>query len=610
MDVTSLGNKLWTIIVGMIVALLSLVSAGAATADESTEDVENFRYTSWDLDYQLSTDDQGRAQAEVTETLEAEFPETDQNRGIVRSLPLQYQGAPAAPENIRVTDANGAEVPFEIENDDGFRSVLVGDDSFVHGSQTYVISYTLDDVMHATEYTDEFYWDIVPVDRQQDIDDVTAEVTLGPTLSSATTGASACYRGTPDDSQACSLETADDGSSFSVTESQLAAGDGLTVAIGVEPGTVVQPPERQDNFLLDVVPLLLVGASVLLAAGGGIAVLRMVNRYRDDTTQTSTQLGIPEDMNPLLAKWVTGRGDNPVVATILDLAVRGVVRIEEREETTGWRKKKTEQQPVLRLLDPTLVTDPLETELLEGIFPGTESDATFDFPKDSKVFTKAAQKVMQDSGKAVLERGYQQKVRHSGAALVGWIALGLLIPTVILVIMGASRDTTVMVASTIALGALSLMLFFACVVRHRVLTPRGAAARRQLESLRQIIKASEADRLDMLQSFDHADRRPTPDEDADGEIIHLYDRLLPYAVLFGMQKDWAQILASAYQHHHLMAPIWYPALFNQGAGGAQDSLSSMLSSVSSAAATSSSGAGATGAGVAGGGGGGGAAGGR
>src|SRR5690625_3897856 len=168
----------------------------------------------------------------------------------------------------------------------------------------------------------------------------------------------------------------------------------------------------------------------------------MGRRHRDRPSRTSMQCGIPEGMNPLIAKWVTGQGDNPVVATILDLAVRGVLQIEEHEDNAGSSKKKSQPEPVLRLVDPRLATDPLERQLLGGLFPGLAPGATFAFPKDSTTFTNAAQKVVLDSGKAVLERGYQISQWHRGAVLAGWISLVLLIPVIVLLIMGASRSNT------------------------------------------------------------------------------------------------------------------------------------------------------------------------
>lgn len=595
------GKKYWAICLGAL--LLTLSWASTATADE--HNVENFDYAAWHLSYDVGLDADGRAVAEVTEELHAEFPEFDQNRGIIRSLPLRYQSAPAAPEHITVTDGSGAPVPFEVDNSDGFRSILIGDDDFIHGSQTYVISYTLHDVMHTTQQADEFYWDIIPSDRPQHIAEVTAQITLDAQLTAALTGSAACYVGTPQDSQACDIQRTDgDEAVFSIEQAGLPGGHGVTVAIGVEPGTVVQPPQRQDNFLLDVVPLLIVIAATLIAGGGALAVWTMVRRHRHDTSQTSIEYGIPSQVNPLLAGQLMGKHHNPIVATILDLAVRGVVRIEEIPETSRWLKQ-AETKPMLRLLDPQLVDDPQEHLLLRGMFPNLQPGETFDFPKNSKSFMQATQAVVKDSTTTALDRGYQQNQRHPGAAVAGWTAMGLLIPAVVLLILGTSRDNTPMTVASIMLGGLCLILSITCVIKHRVLTPRGAALRRQLESLEQVIRADDATRLNMMQSFTNAPRRAD-----DGSYVYIYDRLLPYAVQFGLQKQWTKAMANTYTHHDWPAPMWYPLMFSSGHHGAESALTSMLSSVSSAASTSSPTAGSTGGGAVGGGGGGGAAGGR
>lgn len=587
--------------------MLALGFASTAAADE--EAVENFDFSRWDVRYVLSLNDEGRAGAEVTEELHAEFPEFDQNRGIIRALPLRYQSAPTAPDNIAVTDETGQAVPFEVEDEEGFRSILVGDDNFVHGSQIYVITYTLDDVMHATDEADEFYWDLVPADRPQPIAEVTAEIHLDEQLTSALTGSAACYVGTPDESRSCELTPSHgDQTVFSLEEAPLPGGHGVTVAIGVEPGTVVQPSERHENFFLDVVPLLLVIAATALAVGGALAVWAMVRRHRQDTSYSNIQYGIPEQVNPLLAGRILGKSHDPIVATILDLAVRGVVRIEETEETSK-RLKQSETKPVLRLLEPQLVTDPQERLLLRGMFPQLQPGETFDFPKDSKPFIQATESVIKECGEAVIEQGYQEYKRHRGAAVAGWIALALLVPAVVLLLMGLSRDNNAMGGISVLLGVLTLVLIAIDVTKHRVLTPRGAAVRRQLEWLEQVMRASEAERLEMLQSFSTAPRQAV-DDDAPGINLNIYDRLLPYAVQFGLEKEWTKVMATTYTEYNWPVPVWYPLLFASGHGSVESALGSMLSSVSSAASTSSPTAGSTGGGAVGAGGGGGAAGGR
>src|SRR5699024_7072481 len=102
----------------------------------------------------------------------------------------------------------------------------------------------------------------------------------------------------------------------------------------------------------------------------------------------------------------------------------------------------------------------------------------------------------------------------------------------------------------------------------------------------------------------------TDTQDGRGTVIELYERLLPYAVLFGLQKHWTKVFSQAYHRHLVNAPSCYPGLVDHGAAGLSDILGQMSRSVSTAASTASPGTGSTGGGFAGGGGGGGAAGGR
>ena len=70
------------------------------------------------------------------------FPEFDQNRGIRRAIPLDYDGHPTDLVVESVTDATGAPRGFETEADEAgeFLLVTVRADDFVHGEQTYVIT--------------------------------------------------------------------------------------------------------------------------------------------------------------------------------------------------------------------------------------------------------------------------------------------------------------------------------------------------------------------------------------------------------------------------------------------------------------------------------------
>ncbi|MDM9073750.1 DUF2207 domain-containing protein, partial [Klebsiella pneumoniae] len=84
-------------------------------------------------------------------------------------------------------------------------------------------------------------------------------------------------------------------------------------------------------------------------------------------------------------------------------------------------------------------------------------------------------------------------------------------------------------------------------------------------------------------------------------VLHLYEALLPYAVVFGQEKQWSQQLAARYEGG---SPTWYVGVSAFDASAFSSGIGSLSASVS---ATSSGGAG--GGGSAGGGGGGGGGGG-
>jgi len=94
-------------------------------------------------------------------------------------------------------------------------------------------------------------------------------------------------------------------------------------------------------------------------------------------------------------------------------------------------------------------------------------------------------------------------------------------------------------------------------------------------------------------------------------VVHLYERLLPYAMLFGLEKQWGRVLETRYQEAGMIAPIWYPSLAANGIADLGGSLSRFTSQLSSSASySSSSSGGSSGGGSSGGGGGGGFSGGR
>jgi uncharacterized membrane protein len=109
------------------------------------------------------------------------------------------------------------------------------------------------------------------------------------------------------------------------------------------------------------------------------------------------------------------------------------------------------------------------------------------------------------------------------------------------------------------------------------------------------IELAEKDRLEFLQSPKGALLKPS--ELTGKQVLKLYEEVLPWAILLGLQKQWGQVLTELYREQG--SPSWF-----SGAPFMTQSLSSFGQALSSSIATSSSG-GSSGSGSSGGGGGGG-----
>ena len=602
-----IARTLTRLLVAAAVAGAALLAAPLPAPAHAS--VDDFSYESWDAKYVLDLDAEGRAVARVTETLVPVFPGFDQNRGLVRALPLDYEDSPVPPTGISVTDGSGSPVPFTTEDDGRFRSILVGDDSYVRGRQTYVISYSLRDVVVAASKTkvDEFYWDVLPIERKQRVDSFSLDVEFAPALAKRLTGNAACYTGPSDSKDRCGIEAASPSettANASVRLSEVAPGSGVTVAIGLEPGTVVQPPNRVPNFWLDWFPAILALGALGCGIASAILVGGLVRRRRFFRGTIVAQYDVPPHLPPLLAANLVGGAKSVLPAEFVHLAVRGATRIEDSPEPESfWSGKKP---PAFRLIDPAAASDPLDQRTLAELFSGLAPGQVFQLPKQDSRFAQRMQKLAGGVPAEAKARGYTTTEASRSARILALVGLGLVLVTAPFFVLGIGRPQSL----TFGVGALLLASFVLAIIglaKHRVLTPAGAEAREYLLGVRLFTSVAEADRIRTLQSYTGAERL----EESGVNVVQLYERLLPYAMLFGLEKEWGRTLEVRYQEAGVAVPIWYPGLAAHGLTGLDRSLSDMSSSFSSSASySSSSSGGSSGGGFSGGGGGGGFSGGR
>ncbi|UNK70385.1 DUF2207 domain-containing protein [Microbacterium sp. H1-D42] len=584
-------------LLALTLGMLAVLLPASASAD-----VNDFSYSSWDARYDLSLDDEGRSVAHVTETLVAEFPEFDQNKGIVRGYPERYEGAGLSLEIVSVTDAEGRAVPFETESEDGMLLVLTGTDDYVHGSTTYVIEYTMRDFMitGAGSGNDEFYWDLLPVDSTQNIGRFRADIALSDELADGLTGDVACYQGRQGSTETCTLDgpRAEEGAHvFAVTSGERAAGDGVTVAIGFTAGTVTQPPARQPDAVADFGPAALAAGAVALAGGAWASFAVFVRRRRTATGIVVAQFDVPEDMPPLVAAPLIPGAPHPIPAQLVHLAVGGAIRLEDEQGS---------DRPAVRLIDRGAAVTPLDQATVDAVFTGDTTMRTI--PRKSTKFAKRMAKLVSAGTKEAAARGWTTKERSRAAMVFGWAAIAVFAASVVMLIWAATRDRDLLPLGIVAVVMTFVVVpitSFAAFGKHTVLTRAGAEQHEYLLGVKEFIRVAETDRLRMLQSYQGAERR----SDGAVDVVHLYEKLLPYAMLFGEEKSWGKVLDTAYSDAG-DGPSW----INVAVGVSLTSRLSNYSSSVTASATytpaSSSAGGSTGGGFSGGGGGGGFSGGR
>jgi uncharacterized membrane protein YgcG len=581
----------------LLAALTGALVLGSAVP--ASADTDDFSFDSFDATYTLGLDADGRSTLTTVETLVAVFPDFDQNHGIARALVDNYDGHPIDLEIVSVTDENGEPRAFEEESEDEFTVLLIQDeDVYVHGEQTYVITYTQNNVtkFFADTNDDEFYWDTNGTGWAQSFGSVTATVILEDDLDASVTEFAGYYGAERESNQAQASDEGDGRYVFSATD--LEGGENLSVVVAFEPGTFVA---RDSSFFASPWPTL----SLLGAIGSAIvAALAGVARRTKLADAPGRGVIVPEYLPPkgaslqlsaLISKTVT----KSTPANIVKLAVAGNLRILELEG------KKASYQLEFLTADGA---DADDLEFLHALFgteltPGEDRSLEKVDEAAAKKITKLNTRVAKDS----VTDGYRRK---PASAVVGWLFAGSFVTAAIGVIaalasfvgaFGGAVPAAFIVAS---IGG--LVTTFALAARSP-LDAQGTELREYLDGLKMYIALAEADRLRYLQSPEGAVKTPVATDDT-AQLVKLNERLLPYAILFGEEKEWTKQLGKYYEEIGAQ-PGWYSGQTAFNTAVFASSISSLSSSASTAYTGSSSSGGSGGGGFSGGGGGGGGGGG-
>lgn len=628
---------LLNMVLALVIALVPLVTGIGGAPQPAAADVSDFTFSEFSAQYELSRDSERRSNLKTIETFVAQFPDYPQNRGIIRSIPLDYNGVDLDTNLISVRDELGNPIHVETTEENGLLVVSVGTDSYLLGEHHFVITYTQKNVVRDFSNTNanEWYWDTNGLGWEQEFERASAKLRVSDELVPSLTGNAACYQGPKGSTEKCTIrQHPDDPHLFEATATNgLNANENMTLAVGFERGTFDVPTAPRNQWWNSALPYVLLALGIVSLVMLGIARARL---WRAPVGRgiVIPQYEVPSGVNLLEAKNLMETYNGALSAQLVSFAVRRNIRIVD--QSSGEDGAGRDFALVFRTADGL---DDLELRLITALFgedPAPGTLVQLDGPNETRA--NKVSWIMDQAKSRPLQRGWKAKPEQSLPwwwIMASWaFALSAIVSVSIVFSTGAESEMTGLAAvGGVALCGITVWICW----RPTWLTKSGLELRDYIEGLRMYIELAEADRFAMLQSVPGAERvvvevpvpAATPSSDLK-TIVHLYEQLLPYAVLWNLERSWSQALAVHYEAAQ-ESPEWlqtpatqlqldlssYLNTFSNSVSAAASKPAPEPSSGSSSSWTSSSSfgggsfsGGSTGGGFSGGGGGGGGGGGR
>lgn len=535
----------------------------------------------------------------VTETIQYSFDSSGGVRhGIYRAITVR-QGVDGRTDvyrylsmtGVSVSSPTGADATVQLVDNGPDVTIRIGSASkTVSGTQTYVVRYHLANVLNpfTDTQTAEFYYNVIK-------DDTVAKgaVTVSVTAPVAATDVR-CTRGV---GAACDSATGGATARFAV--GSLGAGENLTIdtryplsgfskiAPDIRTGTAGAPGSGLDEGVAKVASLASVAGGVLAPIVALVVMGMLVaTRGRDEwyagltpgltpglgqgpiadgippggsaptvrgkTPTIAVQFNPPPGVQPGLVGTVIDESADTldVSATVIDLAVRGYLRIEEVDgggmfARTDWR---------LTALSPTTAHElrPYEQSVLVGLFQQGSPVLLSDLKNHFAQTLAATKDLMYDE---VLSRGWFRKSPQSqrtawrgfgffvmGAGIVTIFAYGSISRAI-----DISSGLPLPIPSGWVLGAGLLLAGFVIQLlgaRMAAKTAAGSAVLAQSLGFRQYLVTAEANQIRWEEAQD------------------VFSRYLPFAIVFGVADRWAKTFqevaaAAAAAGQVVIMPDWY-----------------------------------------------------
>jgi uncharacterized membrane protein YgcG len=454
--------------------------------------------------------------------------------GIHRTIPIEYPGPQGTNYTLfldikAVTDATGQKLKYESKTSGGYRDLKIFIPEAVDTTRTVEIDYIVRNGIRYFEDHDEFYWNVTGNDWPVPIDHAAAHVYLPPNAAGALRAQA--FTGAYGSAQRDATSEVNGADVSFETRNPLPMRGGMTIDIFIPKDILKEPGAlRRAFWFLGSNPIVFLP---FVTFGVMFALWWYKGRDPDPGRSVAPMYEPPAGMSPAEAGALIDDTIHPrdITSTIVDLAVRGFVKIEETVDTTLLVFHSKDY--IFHLLKPQTewqALAPHERVMLENIFVGGQQTRLSGLKNR---FYTAIPVIQQDIKAALKKKGMYLLDPDSANAYSIGAAIVIAAPFLIAQFTGFKQVFN-SVLLLIGSGIVSVVVWWLFARQMSAKTVQGGRTRVAVLGFQEFMNRVDTDRL----------KRMPPDT---------FEKFLPYAMALGVEHHWAQAFAGIIQN----PPSWY-----------------------------------------------------
>lgn len=470
--------------------------------------------------------------ADVQERIEVAFDGT--YHGIYRDIPIQYPGPHGSSYTLflkatSITNGEGQNLKYDSSVRDGYRRLKIYIPDAVNTVKTVDINYRVTNAVRWFDDYDEMYWNVTGNDWPVPIEYAAATITF-PAGAAGNLRAQA-FTGVYGSSEQNAKVTVENNVVRVVSNAPLSMSEGLTADVYISKGALTQPSKFTfAMWFLRSNPVVLLPVWAFI-----VMFFFWWTKGRDPRPDMSVapMYEPPPGMTPaeVGSLMVDAVQPRDITSTIVDLAVKGYLKIEETESKTLMFSHRDYTFHSLKEPGTWSSLEAHERVMLKHMFPGDATQVRLSDLRNQ--FYVAIPTIKENILAELRSKGMYSVDPDSAHAYVLAGVLFTAAPFILVQVFGSASllDSPGLLIASAVIAAIIVFLFARIMTAKSV---KGVRTKIEILGFQEFINRVDADRL----------KRMPPDT---------FEKFLPYAMALGIENRWAKAFQGIVQN----PPTWY-----------------------------------------------------